>query len=120
MMGTVVMDVSLPTSCNSRILLKKYYIDDSGKLLRRPQSSVQDYFRHQCVVGATTTLPMPKLIPSMRRAASVCSDPSEGAVMIAFANALEALAAEMEADAGKDEIPFGSFSPRRLEVSVSL
>ena len=121
LMGTVVMDVSLPTSCNSRILAKKHYIDpETGGLIRRPASSVQDYFRHQCVVGATTTLPMPKLIPSMRRAASVCLDPREGAVLVAFANALDGLAAEMEAEAATDKMPFGSFNPRRLEVSVSL
>ena len=121
MQGTVVMDVSLATTCSGRILSKRHFVDsESGLLTRPPQASVEDWFRNQCVVGSTTTLPMPRLIPSMKRASSTSSDNREAIAFLEFANNLTSLADVMDGEAAADAMPFGSFNPRRLEVSVSL
>ena len=88
---------------------------------------MQDWFRITCISAATATVPVPKLIPEMRRQGEVLEAGGlreEAAAYRSFVEDLHSLAMGIKdvnkTRKGKREVEFGSFDPRRLEVSVSL
>lgn len=132
LLGSVNFEVSLPTTTNGRIHARHLFPKD------RPfQCTVQDWYRILCVTAATTLLPVPMLIPEMQRAAEGYASAATEArtsgheaaaarhdrcagVYLEFVRGLTSVADEIEAANETREMPFGSFNPRRLEVSVSL
>lgn len=133
LMGNILVDVTVPTNTSVRILPKGAFAG------RPPQATIQDWFRIVAVTASTTTLPVPKLVPEMRRQAELreasghASDGLAARILRVFADALDAQARSIsELNASWETLsaavggipralwPFGKFDPRRLEASVSL
>jgi hypothetical protein len=121
--------------------------DLSGRIHRRDlygdypyQASIQDWYRIMCVVTSTTLKSVPMFISQqeesakyfsglgdnehrVKKAGGVYHSPSNTELASCFgdfADELNALSAEITASNQARPSPFGSFDPKRLEVSVSL
>lgn len=130
--GSQLLDVSLPTTFNGRIHARSYFRQPDGS--ERFQCSVQDWYRIAMATAATTTLPVPHLIPEMRHFARLWEDrkhPLPGhspsyvvsALYKDYAHALQRLAETIDEEnrtLATRSSAFGAFNPRVLETSVSL
>ena len=118
LMATILLEVS-GGQVATRILPKEYL---EGEFFL----SIQDYFGVVGQAALLTAQPTPHLIPTVKAMADMAipKSPDEAEIFTRFYNQLEVLATEIEkknsvggARAGKE---FGTFNPRRLEVSVNL
>lgn len=123
LLGSQTMNCGLPTTQGLRVYNRKVY-EDAGHGFQAP---VADWCRSISITGATTTVPMPMLISEMRNVAKKYKDgewygknPKLAKIHTTFANELDDLSDVIQADNAARKYVFGSFNPRRLEVSVSL